>query len=68
MKISAQEKIAELEGRIVALEDQMRNLQSSTVCTKLASESVFGADWKAMWASFDRVMKKAFGENRSVQR
>jgi hypothetical protein len=70
-KMSAQEKIAQLESRIVYLEDQVekiRNLKVITTTTttdsfyaRVDEEGIFGAHWNRMWAEFDLVMKKAFG-------
>jgi hypothetical protein len=54
MKIPMQEKIAELERRIEALEK--RNPEIRTVHPK-----VFGKHWHRMWQEFDEVMKQAFG-------
>ena len=58
IKITVQEKIAELESRIVTLEDQVKKLTNATVSTKLASDSIFGDSWKQMWKSFHEVMAK----------
>jgi hypothetical protein len=58
VKIPAQEKIAELERRVIALEEQARKLQKSHIASKLSSESLFGDSWKQMWRSFHEVMNK----------
>lgn len=64
MKIDAQTKIAELEQRIVALEEAMAKKTTVTttrVETTVGRSAVFGKDWDNMWASFEQVMKNAFG-------
>lgn len=62
MKIDAQSKIAELERRIVALEEAAKErLGTSRERIVVERGGIFGEDWDKMWASFDRVMKRAFG-------
>jgi len=65
-QISAQEKIAELESRIAALE-AWRAVNSAPVRTRyrvtrytgpVDIPGVFGESWRKMWHYFDEVMKK----------
>jgi hypothetical protein len=57
MKISVQEKIAELEARIVKLEaaSKSRNVEVTRI-----NEAMDGVEWKTMWASFDKFMARIF--------
>lgn len=63
MKISVQEKIAELERRIVALESQQKSRSAAT--TTKTTVTTTGVDLEpelgGLWASFDALFKKAFG-------
>jgi len=66
-KISAQEKIAELEGRIAKLEDRLKKIENLKVHVRetVAEETqvdggIFGVHWDNMWREFDLVMKRAF--------
>jgi hypothetical protein len=69
MKIPLQEKIAELEGRIEALEKARggtsvtfthTTTQTQTTSKPLNGDSIFGEHWKKMWEEFGHVMKAAF--------
>lgn len=64
-KMSAQEKIAQLEARIVYLEEQVekiRNMKITFVARPGEDDGVFGTHWDRMWEQFDLVMKRAFGK------
>jgi hypothetical protein len=54
MKISVQEKIAELETRIEKLEKRQGRVE-----VKNFDERTRG-HWKKMWSEFDEVMKELF--------
>ena len=56
-KISAQQKIAELESRIVELE-KWRSQSVTPRYTAHAADGVFGESWRKMWEHFHEVMKK----------
>ena len=63
MKIPIQQKIAELEQRISALEKQVRMRPVSTECEtttviRSGNSGVFGDSWNSMWKSFNEVMRK----------
>lgn len=62
MKVTVQEKVAELERRIVALES--RPNYSHTVIKAASTHTVTGLclepELSGLWASFDRLMAKAF--------
>jgi hypothetical protein len=66
MKIDIQEKIAELESRIVELEKKVARF--STVTRTVTTEekmmsSAFGEHWRKLWMEFHEVMKSAFGRD-----
>jgi hypothetical protein len=59
VKIPVQEKIAELERRIEALEKYHKWARGYTV-TQTSSEAppaVFGVHWDKMWVEFKEVMR-----------
>jgi hypothetical protein len=64
MKVSLQSKIAELEQRIIALEERerlfMRQYSQQTI--SYDTSGVFGMHWDKMWEEFHLVMKAAFGK------
>lgn len=68
MKIPIQEKVAELERRIQALEEAQQQKQGyvkmkySGTITQEEHDKIFGSNWKRMWMYFDKVMKAAFGD------
>ncbi len=57
-KMSVQAKIAELESRIVALEEK-RTVVSATT-TRIVSAQPFGEHWHKMWEEFHLMMKEVF--------
>ena len=61
MKVTVQEKIAELEGRIKKLEDQA-NQRHEVVRerTVLRADGPFGEHWRKMWVEFELAMKELF--------
>lgn len=59
MKIPLQEKIAELERRIAALEKRTGTTQTVKI-EQTFSES---PHWKRMWAEFSHVMSEVFHAN-----
>lgn len=59
MKITVQEKIAELERRIVALESQ-RFVTTKTTTTVASKVPDLDAEVDSVWKSFDTLFKKAF--------
>ena len=67
MKISVQEKIAELESKVTELERRIAALEGRTATfTRVTSTStidepaVFGEHWRKMWDEFNLVMKDVF--------
>jgi hypothetical protein len=60
MKIPMQEKIAELETRIAALEKKNAKDSPSTTTERTARslDRVFGTDWHKMWEHFQKVVDK----------
>jgi hypothetical protein len=65
MQIPAQEKIAELESRIAALEDWRKEHSCVRLTLKrtrhegsVTGDGVFGDAWHKMWQAFDEVIKK----------
>lgn len=70
MKIPIQEKIAELERRLVDAEAKIRKLESQRVDSfesrrvmryKTTSGTV-DAHWHAIWEHFDAIWKHVFGK------
>lgn len=62
-KISVQEKIAELETRIVGLEERERLLMrrySQHFQQTVTLTGPFGEHWKKMWDEFHLMMKEVF--------
>jgi hypothetical protein len=59
MKVPLQEKIAELESRIVALE-KAQKVHARVTREFLPWESNITNQWKRMWEEFDKIMKKVF--------
>lgn len=60
-KMSVQEKIADLEMRIVALEKGLKiHSQTTRYFTSFSGSSVLWEHWHKMWKEFDAVMKEAF--------
>lgn len=59
MKISAQDKIAELEQRIAALEKRQQPVDavSRTTLTRVSLEPEMGRIWASMDALFAKVFK-----------
>lgn len=67
MKIPIQEKVAELERRIQALEEAQQKqgyvkMNYSGTISQEQHDKIFGSNWKKMWSYFDKVMKEAFGD------
>ena len=64
-KIPVQEKIAELESRIAALEKGTRVHSRITQEFSVGSPSTeMWAHWREMWKEFDEVMKSAFQKSK----
>lgn len=62
MKVPLQEKIAELESRIAALEKWARlEPQVYGPCVPRPVNIAEDRNWKKMWFYFDRVVKRVFG-------
>lgn len=59
MKIPVQDKIAELEARIAALEKRSNSERTRTL-VQVVNKSVLGEHWDKMWLEFDHAMKAAF--------
>lgn len=63
-KISVQEKIAELESRIVGLEERerlmTRQYSQQTVTHTTTVGTPFGEHWHKMWDEFHLAMKGIF--------
>lgn len=60
-KVSLQEKIAELESRIAALEGRtFRTVTTTTVNRVAVNSNVFGEHWDKMWDEFHAMMKGVF--------
>lgn len=59
MKIPVQEKIAELEKRISALEKKIGTTQTVRIDQSFAESP----HWKGMWAEFSHVMREVFHAN-----
>ena len=61
MKIPIQEKIAELERRIVALESRQEHTTTTTktIITN-ANDIDLEPEWSGIWQSLDALFKKAF--------
>lgn len=57
-KVSLQAKIAELESRIVALEQGLTGKTVQTTVTYGAKP--FGEHWRKMWDEFHLAMKESF--------
>jgi hypothetical protein len=62
MKIPLQEKIAELERRIVALEKSERITCTTTTNVRHGSGVDITQEFSGVWASVDALFKKAFGQ------
>lgn len=60
MKISVQEKIAELEARIAALEQGRTTTTTTTRTVSMRTKGPFGEHWDKMWEHFDKIMDNAF--------
>ena len=60
MKIPVQEKIAELERRIVALEDAWRSRTVTTTRTVKVATVDLEPEMGGLWKSFDALMNKVF--------
>jgi hypothetical protein len=65
MKVSIQEKIAELESRIVGLESQCE-IHFGVAFKRYSgapTPNVFATDshWRKMWQEFDLMMRELFG-------
>ncbi len=63
MKITVQEKIAELEGRIERLEKLHFSGRNPYVVGNACVRQVHlsdDADWKRIWSHFDRLFRKVF--------
>lgn len=61
--IPLQEKIAELEQRIVRLEEQAQDRKKKTVLVATPyskGTSFFGPHWHKMWEEFHLAMKEIF--------
>lgn len=56
MKVPVQEKMAELEQRIIALETALRKRGDYRLRSFAVNEH-----WKAMWREFDALFKEVFG-------
>jgi hypothetical protein len=62
MKMDAQKKIAELEQRIVALENALKYSAGMHKTYVYQTQSgLFGHHWANMWSEFELAMKEAFG-------
>ncbi len=61
-KISAQNKIAELEDRIVRLEKEVKALRDKQIGTTVKTMFTPEAEdhWKRMWKHFDLLTKGVF--------
>lgn len=62
MKIPLQEKIAQLEQRIIALEETVRRMPKQAKVVVMSPETVAynNHGWKTIWEAFDRIVKRTF--------
>ena len=61
-KVTMQEKIAELERRIIALESQSRKPTTATTTRRTVTSSTLDLEpeMSGIWQSIDALFKKAF--------
>jgi len=59
-KMSLQEKIAELESRIAALEKGHTRTVVTETTTTVRMGQPFGEHWRKMWDEFGEAMKEVF--------
>lgn len=66
MKVSVQEKVAELERRIVALEDAAKKTATTTAARTVRTTTTtvaapdLDAEMSGVWKAFDVLFEKAF--------
>jgi hypothetical protein len=58
--IPLQQKIAQLEERVAALEKAHGVRYVTTITETVTSSKIFGEHWDKMWHHFHEMMKEAF--------